>query len=186
MQPKHYKHVTDRITMVKCNAATCLIRPQHVGPKPDLIRQVSLYLISWPNAPQTKTIFTCRGRSQDVSLFASFVCKIHTTSNANNFCIRTGTNHVKVHPIPPSLLLSNMHYSVYYMTDCTGWWCLWYQTLPHKCKRMGQLDYLSIKSRMSCRLYLWEGVEKQRYRSSRYTPCFGPTSFCWQSNNYSL
>ena len=44
MQPKHYKHVTDHITKVKCNAATCLIRPQHVGPKPDRIRQVSLYL----------------------------------------------------------------------------------------------------------------------------------------------
>ena len=43
MQPKHYKHVTDCITKVKCNAATCLIRPQHVGPKPDQIRQVSLY-----------------------------------------------------------------------------------------------------------------------------------------------
>ena len=43
MQPEHYKHVTDRITKVKCNAATCLIRPQHVGPKPDRIRQVSLY-----------------------------------------------------------------------------------------------------------------------------------------------
>ena len=43
MQPKHYKHATDRITKVKCNAATCLIRPQHVGPKPDRIRQVSLY-----------------------------------------------------------------------------------------------------------------------------------------------
>ena len=37
MQPKHHKHVTDRITKVKCNAATCLIRPQHVGPKPDQI-----------------------------------------------------------------------------------------------------------------------------------------------------
>ena len=43
MQPKHYKHVTDRITKVKCNAATCLFRPQHVSPKPDWIRQVSLY-----------------------------------------------------------------------------------------------------------------------------------------------
>ena len=43
MQPKHYKHVTDRITKVKCNAATCLIRPQYVGPKRDQIRQVSLY-----------------------------------------------------------------------------------------------------------------------------------------------
>ena len=43
MQPKHYKHVTDHITKVKCNAATCLIRPQHIGPKPDRIRQVSLY-----------------------------------------------------------------------------------------------------------------------------------------------
>ena len=42
MQPKDYKHVTDRITKVKCNAATCLIWPQHVGPKPDRIRQVSL------------------------------------------------------------------------------------------------------------------------------------------------
>ena len=43
MQPKHYKHATNRITKVKCNAATCLIRPKHVGPKPDWIRQVSLY-----------------------------------------------------------------------------------------------------------------------------------------------
>ena len=44
MQPKDYKHVTDHITKVKCNAATCLIRPQHVGHKPDRIRQVSLYM----------------------------------------------------------------------------------------------------------------------------------------------
>ena len=43
MQPKYYKHVTDHIIKVKCNAATCLIRPQHVGPEPDRIRQVSLY-----------------------------------------------------------------------------------------------------------------------------------------------
>ena len=43
MQPKHYKHVTDCITKVKCNASTCLIRPQHAGPMPDRIRQVSLY-----------------------------------------------------------------------------------------------------------------------------------------------
>ena len=43
MQPKHYKHATDRITKVKYNAATCLIRPQHVCPKPDRIKQVSLY-----------------------------------------------------------------------------------------------------------------------------------------------
>ena len=47
MQPKHHKHVTGRITKVKCNAATCLIRPQHVGPKPDRIRQVSLYHYAW-------------------------------------------------------------------------------------------------------------------------------------------
>ena len=44
MQPKDYKHVTDHITKVKYNAATCLIRPQHVGPKPDWIRQLSLYV----------------------------------------------------------------------------------------------------------------------------------------------
>ena len=44
MQPKHYKHATDRITKVKCNATTCLIRPQHVVPKPDRIRQASLYV----------------------------------------------------------------------------------------------------------------------------------------------